>query len=269
MKMKKTFREKVADFCKTRAQIGDTEGLIYLEEIDFLCPICGKHLYRRGELKLNKDYQIAHIFPNKPTERDFKQLDGVELFGECSESYENKIATCKDCHWDFDQNKTKEKYYDLLNKKKSKMANRIVKVEASHLVIEQELFETIRKVALFTPEDIKDLSLSYDALHISQKIDNSDLLLRNEIESNVRMYFTPIDEFFRNLCSTTNSDIELAASSVRQTYLKCKKYGMDKKLTYEIICNWLSSKTSCSKVIARIIVSYFVQHCEVYDKLSE
>lgn len=266
--MEKTFREKVADFCKPRAHIGDTEGLIYLEEIDYLCPICGKHLYRRGELKLNKDYQIAHIFPNRPAESDFRQLDGVELFGECSESYENKIATCKDCHWDFDQNKTKAKYYDLLNKKKSKMANRIVKIEASHLVIEQELLDTIQKVAQFTPEDFKDLSLSYDALQVSQKIDDKDLLLRNEIEFNVRMYFTPIDDFLRNMCRTTNSDIELAASSVRQTYLKCKKYGMDKSKTFEALSQWLISKTSCDSNIARIIISYFVQHCEVYDKLS-
>lgn len=269
MKMKKTFREKVADFCKPRAQIGDTEGLIYLEEIDFLCPICGKHLYRRGELKLNKDYQIAHIFPNRPTESDFRQLDGVELYGECSESYENKIATCKDCHWDFDQNKTKEKYYDLLNKKKRNIAKRQVKIEASHIGIEQELRDTINKVASFSPEDLNDLELSYDALEIKQKICDNDRLLRNEIEYNVRMYFTPIDNYLVDLCRSSNSDIELAASAVRQTYLRCKKYKMDKKLTFETICNWLSSKTSCDMVISRIIISYFVQHCEVYDKLSE
>lgn len=267
--MEKTFREKVADYCNPRASIGRTEEIIYLEEIDYLCPICGKHLYRSGQLKLNKDYQIAHIFPNRPTENDLKQLDGVELFGECSESYENKIATCKDCHWDFDQNKTKEKYYDLLNKKKRNIAKRQVKIESSHIGIEQELRDTIYKVASLTPENLNDLELSYDALEIKQKMGDNDRLLRNEIEYNVRMYYTPIDNYLVDLCRSSNSDIELAASAVRQTFLRCKKYQMDKKLTFETICNWLFSKTSCDMVIARIIVSYFIQHCEVYDKLSE
>ena len=39
-----------------------------------------------------KLYEIAHIFPNKPTEEEKKILADVEVLGDDSECFENKIA---------------------------------------------------------------------------------------------------------------------------------------------------------------------------------
>ena len=264
-----SFEKKVENYCKNRKKIGETEDFIYLEEVDFICPLCGKHLYRKGEKKTNKDYQIAHIFPNSPTKEDLRDLDGVELLGNDSESFDNKIALCKDCHWDFDQNKSKEKYNKLIEKKKKVKTKRDVKVEISNINIEQELFTTIDWLLNIKPIDLGAYTpLSYDALEIKQKIEDEDILLRNDIESNVRSYYVAIDNKISNLCKTTGSNMELVASAIRQSYLKSQKNGMTKTQIFESLCNWISSKTSCNDIVARIIISYFVQHCEVYDKIS-
>ena len=43
---------------------------------------------------------------------------------------------------------------------------------------------------------------------------------------------------------------------------------MNQEEIFETISNWLVSQTHCSQTAAEIMVSFFVQDCEVYDKLS-
>ena len=57
--------------------------------------------------------------------------------------------------------------------------------------------------------------------------------------------------------------------SIRQAYLNCLKQNMNKVDIFDSISNWIVSKVSCNMVISKIIVSFFVQNCEIYDKLPE
>lgn len=110
------FKSLVDAYCKDRKDPTPAQELIYLGEVQDKCPKCGKPLVRQGTRKVNKDFEIAHIFPCNPTADDMAVLEGVELYGQNSETMDNKIALCHDCHEDYDNNKTKEKYeYFLAN----------------------------------------------------------------------------------------------------------------------------------------------------------
>ena len=85
-------------YLKARKAPTEAEQQLYLKEVSFICPLCGKNLRHRKQQKANKLYQIAHIFPNSPTEEQYKLLGSLQRLGENSESFENKIALCKDCH---------------------------------------------------------------------------------------------------------------------------------------------------------------------------
>ena len=94
------------------------EQQLYLKEVSFSCPLCGKDLRNRRQRKTNKLYEIAHIFPNSPTEEQYERLRSLLRLGDNSEAFENKIALCKECHDQQDYHTTQEDYRNLLNKKK-------------------------------------------------------------------------------------------------------------------------------------------------------
>ncbi|MEQ2438748.1 ABC-three component system protein [Phocaeicola vulgatus] len=263
------FEQKIKEYCKKRKGSTDLKDLFYLEEVDYLCPLCGKHLISNGEKRINKNFQIAHIFPNSPTKEDMKELFDVPLLGDNSESPMNKIALCKDEHWDFDQNKTKEKYLKLYNIKIKLNKKVEVKKIISSLNIEDELIKTIDRLSNITDNDIKDLTLSYEAIHICDKIESDYFILKKEIENNVRLYYTFIRKHIAEQCKLSNSSFELVGMSIRQAYLNCLKQNMNKVDIFDSISNWIVSKVSCNMVISKIIVSFFVQNCEIYDKLPE
>ena len=92
--------EAIADdpYLKDRKAPTPAEQQLYLKEVSFSCPLCGKDLRHRKQGKANKLYEIAHIFPNSPTAEQYEQLKDLPRLGDNSESFENKIALCKDCH---------------------------------------------------------------------------------------------------------------------------------------------------------------------------
>ena len=104
-------------YLKKRKAPTEAEQQLYLKEVSFSCPLCGKILRHKKQGKANKLYEIAHIFPNSPTEEQYELLSKLPRLGDNSESFENKIALCKDCHDQQDYHTTTEDYLKLLKKK--------------------------------------------------------------------------------------------------------------------------------------------------------
>ena len=100
-----------------RKSASEADQQLFLKEVNFYCPLCGKDLRNRKQKKPNKLYEIAHIFPNSPTVEQYLLLKSLPRLGENSESFENKIALCKDCHDRQDYHTTPEDYRSLLQKK--------------------------------------------------------------------------------------------------------------------------------------------------------
>ena len=217
-----------------------------------------------GVRKVNKNFEIAHIFPCNPTKDDMSYLDGVELYGENSESMHNKIALCKNCHKDFDNNKTKEKYNNLLNIKKRLEQEYNVMQELAECGLEDEIKDALIKLQNLNEPDLQGLTLSYEAVCVDRKI-NNNLILKNAITTNVISYFMFIHNFFIEQCRITGSEPELISYVMKCAYLRCKKKKMNQDQIFEALKKWIMSKTSCTDNAASIIISYFVQNCDVYE----
>lgn len=97
-------------YLKERKAPTEAEQQLYLKEVSFSCPLCGTILRHRRQKKANKLYEIAHIFPNSPTEEQYGCLGTLPRLGDNSESFENKIALCKDCHAQQDFHTTQRVY---------------------------------------------------------------------------------------------------------------------------------------------------------------
>ena len=128
------------NYCVKRKNISIEEDRLHLLEVNGTCPLCGNSLLKNSGKK-TKLYEIAHIYPNKPTEQEKYVLNDVQVLGDNSESFQNKIALCFNCHKNYDSHKNKEEYNKLIEKKKKLYAAEKIKNELSNL----DLFPQIEK----------------------------------------------------------------------------------------------------------------------------
>ena len=62
---------------KDRQNPTDAEIRLYLHEVNYHCPLCGKELQYRGQVKPDqKLFLIAHIYPNSPTLEQYTNFNG-------------------------------------------------------------------------------------------------------------------------------------------------------------------------------------------------
>lgn len=107
------------NYLQPRSAITENIDIQHIQEVGGYCPLCGKKLLVKKGNKINKQYQIAHIYPNRPNAHQRLELEGLERLGNTCEDFDNKIALCKDCHGYYDDHTTKEEYLKILDKKKN------------------------------------------------------------------------------------------------------------------------------------------------------
>lgn len=255
----------VETYCKDRKKPTEKECLRYVLEVDNCCPVCGKVITTNTADK-KKLYEIAHIFPNSPTDAEKSILANVEVLGENSECFENKIALCRDCHKEYDENKTVAKYEEMLKLKKRLLQNFTAETDLSHNSIEKELISVICNISSLAVGDKQSMleSLSYQVMKVKDKI-TTDNILCTQVESLVSNYFLYIETLFKNV---DDFSFETIASSFRHSYCQALKSNLTQEEIFEKLTDWVKNKTQCSRSVAQIVVAYFIQDCEVYGKIS-
>jgi hypothetical protein len=253
-----------------RIPIGKNMDHAYLLEVKGLCPRCGKYLLAAKGSNMNKLYQIAHIYPNKPLPKEVIELDGLERLGVNCEDFANKIALCKVCHGYYDDHKTKDEYLDLLEIKKSLLRLSKARIASSHQDIEDEIVLVINALAKIDVSKLEKIKLEYKALRISNKVEDKYLILKNKIELYVCTYFNFVKETFQCLEQAEQINFEMIASEIKVTFFKCEKETQNKSEIFLSLVNWLKSKIAgVSFESCEVLISYFVQNCEVFHEITE
>jgi cytochrome c553 len=230
------------------------------------CPLCGEPLLGKKSGKSMKLYQIAHIYPYSPTKEQLEELQDVPM-AEDRESFENKIALCLNCHKKQDVHTQKEEYIRLYNKKQQLMRQTKAMDGASTVFIEDEIKEVLQKLK---EADIKKLiPLSYDAISVDKKITQENGLLLNDVRDKVVQYFLFVQEILQDIDKSGPQKSKIIASEIKTCFLKAADRGLSQEEIFSTLVDWLTSKTqSQSELACRIIISYFVQDCEVFDAFA-
>ena len=242
--------------------------ILFLQEVNYVCPLCGKLLKHGKQKKDNKLYEIAHIYPNSPTKEQYETLKGLERLGKNSEDLKNKIALCKDCHDTQDYHTTKEDYLNLLKKKKHFLQFKELKEATITLGLEDEITIIVNKLSNIQKEDIE--GLVYTPVKLTNKFLPNEYIVMDEIQSKVTRYYTLIREQFKNIEGKNNFTFETLAGQIRSCFVKMNKISDNKEDIFRYITNWIKEKTcSESEFACQIIVSFFVQNCEVFNEITE
>ncbi|MDR0630507.1 MAG: HNH endonuclease, partial [Holosporales bacterium] len=231
-----------------------------------LCPLCGKRLLGEKAGESVKLYDVAHIYPHSPTREQLMSLENVPK-AEDSESFENLIALCKDCHKKQDFHTKKEEYMRLYNKKQQLMCQTKALDEASVIQIEDEIEKVLQGLK---DVDIERLvPLSYGVVSVDKKIAQENGLLLSNIRDKVVRYFPFVQETFRNIDRIGSLKFDIISTEIKLCFQKVNGSGLSQEEIFYNLVEWLKSKTQCQSTQAcEIIISFFVQNCEVFDAFA-
>ena len=254
---------------KERENPSPSDLRLYLREVDYHCPLCGKELQSRKQKKAEQQkFQIAHIYPNSPTIVQYDLLHNLERLGTNCEDFENKIALCVDCHQTQDYHTTVEEYNHLLNIKKRCLTQTALHNATNTLGLETEIKQIASKLSTLSERDFEELN--YDPVPIAKKFTNQEILLKSKVVANVLTFYPYIRESFREIDGQNGFNLQVLSEQIRSCFIKMNAISQDKTLVFSKIVEWIMHKTqSNSMESCEAIVSFFVQNCEVFYEITE
>lgn len=254
---------------KERENPSPSDLRLYLREVDYHCPLCGKELQSRKQKKAEQQkFQIAHIYPNSPTIVQYDLLHNLERLGTNCEDFENKIALCVDCHQTQDYHTTVEEYNHLLNIKKRCLTQTALHDATNTLGLETEIKQIVSKLSTLSERDFEELN--YDPVPIAKKFTNQEILLKSKVVANVLTFYPYIRESFREIDGQNGFNLQVLSEQIRSCFIKMNAISQDKILVFSKIVEWIMHKTqSNSMESCEAIVSFFVQNCEVFYEITE
>lgn len=265
-----TSKKVVDPYLVSRIPITKNMDQAYLLEVNGLCPLCGKYLLATKGNSKSKLYQIAHIYPNSPMPNQQKELMGLERLGDTCEDFENKIALCKDCHGIYDDRVTKKEYLELVDKKKKLLKIANSKASISFQNLEEEISLVINSLNVITTDDLRSVSLKYRGFEIKKKFETRYTILKNKIESYNCTYYYFIKETFQNLEISNQVHFNILATEIKTSFLKCDKEMDNKSDIFNSLVLWMHSKINGASLEAcEVVISFFVQNCEVFHEITE
>lgn len=95
-------------------------------------------------------------------------------------------------------------------------------------------------------------------------------MLKIKVESFACNYFNFIRETFKNYEKEGIVEFDVVAQEVKLTFINCAKSNEDKGDIFNLMVEWLKSKTQNSSTEAcEILISFFIQDCEVFDEITK
>ncbi len=257
------------NYCIKRKNITEKKAVSYLREVDWLCPICGKFLINTSGKK-TKLYEIAHIYPNSPTKKEKEILNSAIVFGDNSESFQNKIALCFDCHKNYDFRKNIYEYNRMLEIKRRAYYAEQTKKELSAINLYKNIEKLLDKIATLDLSQKESIELKMKPVKITNKFYKSESLLKNKIKNYVIDYFYFINDYAKNIAETKQLNFEILSTNIRLAYQTAAESNRPKIEIFNYLVEWLMSKTeSKDQIVCEILISYFVQSCEVFDEITQ
>lgn len=254
---------------KKREEPSEADLRLYLREVEYHCPLCGGELQSRSQKKrTQKRFQIAHIYPNRPTAEQYLLLHDLERLGQNCEDFENKIALCVECHQTQDYHTTVDEYVRLLNIKKRCLIQTALHDATNTLGLEMEIEEIIVKLTRLLDSDLAELN--YEPVPIANKFTNQELLLKSKISGYVMSFYPYIRDSFRELDGKNGFNLQILSEQIRGSFIKMNSISKDKMLIFSKIVEWIKNKTQSNSLEAcEAVVSFFVQNCEVFYEITE
>lgn len=213
-------------------------------------PGCGKRLSVVANGKIAHAYEIVLIDKSKASTID------------------NLLAVCPQCQATYTLDENNKKLMKELKGIKSVLSDHQQSVDMlESLNLDKGITNVIKKAAKLGEKDLKDASL--DPKEIKQKMSpTEDAALYYTVNGYVTVYFRKIKEIMTNLDKRGEIDYEEVQNQIHAIYLRLKKKKKSRIEIFNEIADKIHRVTLQDDIYCKIVVSYFVQSCEVFDAIT-
>ncbi len=235
-----------------------------IAEANYECPICHKKLVDTVKNKPIKRYVITHIFPEGLSKDKATELSSVYPKPKDLEQTDNLIALCDHCAEDYLSDPTVEEYQRIYGLKRVLARNYKAKESVNAVDLEEDIRIVLDALAN-VDDSVQLVPLEYEALHIDEKFEAKNFMLKTETQIKVLQYYRYIESIF----SESETDFDLIASEVKMSSQKLEKSGMSQSDVIEYLSDWIRNKTNLgtdSRPACNAVVAFFIQNCEVFHK---
>lgn len=234
------------------AELKRKYGELLRNEAGDYCPFpgCGKELIKTIEDRSIPCYEVAVI------ERDKEPI------------ITNLIALCPDCYALFSIDNDKKVERELVATKKILLTHKNNRQLTDSIPLEKGIISVISRIQKLNEQDLVDVS--FDPKEIKQKLSPYEsLVLYKTVNSHVSDYFVQIKDIMINLDKQGEIDYEVIQNQMRTLYCKLKKTNKSKEKIFYELAEKIHRVTLQDPIYCQIVVSYFVQSCEVFDAITE
>ena len=104
-------------------------------------------------------------------------------------------------------------------------------------------------------------------LKVFQKID--DKALCEKVRNYVVQYFGFVQREFAKLQDKDRIPFEMIAVQVRHYFFQVERLLITKEQIFDQMVKWVMEKTGGNRSASEIVVSFFVQDCEVFREITK
>lgn len=219
----------------------DAHLIALLTETGGKCHKCGRPLAISNN---GKDIYYGKVFPISASE---------------------DIVLCVNCEREMQTASDAEKLTLLSDKQE--LENRVIALDAiSHIKLERQIEEVLREINQI--EDTDNLGLKNEPIRVKYKI--IEPRLRDKAIFHVTMLYEAVNIALDRISGENKLNVDKFAKNIRRIYEDTSETISSQSEVYNLLVNWLYEKAGYKyKEACEIIISYFVQRCEVFDEIAQ
>jgi len=256
----------------TRKTPNSTAQQLLFAQVNGICPICADQLVYTKTVasQYKKNYELAHIYPLNPTAEEEQILANEPRLSDDVNSIDNFIPLCLKCHHRFDNPRTVEEYRELFSYKKKLIDEEKAKSLFSQYNIADEI-QTIITSLSQVDFDSSDEKFEFAALQIEHKLKTDfNPVTKRHIIADVTDYYPYIRRLFSDVERNTPGKFDAIAANIHAFYLNLKLNVSTQEKIFDEMAKWICARTKHDSLDScKVVVSFFIQICEVFEHVTE
>lgn len=240
-----------------------------LVECNSKCPICGESLLLNSNGNIKNCYRHLYILAPSDSEEKKQQIEkylNIEKSIRIGKA-ENELLVCGNCFHEMQEVDMKERacrVYEIKQKLRDK--NKI------NDIIHRESVEKGIRVILERLGELDDAPPKIETLdaHMVEKKIPQDYALRQRVLDYALTYYRFVRDIFNELQNEEILRFNKVRNEVSQVFEMLDEQGLNQRKIFESLVQWLQESTgSEDRIACEIIISFFVQNCEVFYEAPE
>lgn len=151
-------------------------------------------------------------------------------------------------------------------KKRAEVSKQIAELDIDVMKIESDLRLVIEGLSKMEQSQLCELKLF--PVELPNKIERKNGLLLGKVSWQVNSFYYKVAELFEQTENLCGKKFKLIASEISFMYQKLSSETNEQEKIFDKLVDWLQQNfPGASRVSCEIVVSFFIQNCEVFDEL--